>query len=96
MRAFHVTGSFASPEDLDEVVERRLRELDAEDVARWCKLGLAVFRATSLSAPSPPPRASLTYPDVSSRARTARLERFGRLRHEARPRLSRPCLMRSW
>jgi Domain of unknown function (DUF4062) len=46
IRAFHVTGRFSSAEELAAGVERRLRRIAAEDLAPWCKLGAAVFRAS--------------------------------------------------
>ena len=48
VRLFHVTGSFADAADLPKEVERRLRELAAEDLSPWVKLGGIVVRATRL------------------------------------------------
>jgi len=46
VQLFHVTGSFADAADLPKAVERRLRELAAEDLSPWVKLGDIVVRAT--------------------------------------------------
>ncbi len=45
VRLFHVTGSFRGPNDLPDRVEERLREMAAEDLAPWVKLGDVVIRA---------------------------------------------------
>ena len=45
VRAFGVTGSYRSPEELRLGIEERLRELAAEDLSPWVKLGGLVFRA---------------------------------------------------
>ena len=37
--------SFATVADLQRQVEDRMRAIAAEDLAPWCKLGNAVFRA---------------------------------------------------
>jgi Domain of unknown function (DUF4062) len=44
VRVFNTTGSYSSPDELGAMVERRLRELAAEDGSPWCKVGPAVFR----------------------------------------------------
>jgi hypothetical protein len=44
-RTFHTTGSFATPVELAEGVERRLRRIAAEDLAPWVKLGPIIFRS---------------------------------------------------
>lgn len=49
VRVFHTTGSYASPEDLGAKVERRLREIAAETLSPWVKVGNAVFRATKVN-----------------------------------------------
>lgn len=46
VQLFHVTGSFANAEDLPRKVEKRLREIAAEDLAPWVKLGDVIVRAT--------------------------------------------------
>jgi len=48
VRVFHTTGSFSSPDDLAQRIERRLRVIAAESIAPWVKVGNAVFRATSV------------------------------------------------
>lgn len=48
-RAFYVVPAFRSPADLQEQVNRRLRDIAAEDLAPWSKLGSIVFRATEVS-----------------------------------------------
>jgi Domain of unknown function (DUF4062) len=48
VRVFHTTGTYTSPEDLAERVERRLRVIAAESLAPWVKIGNAVCRATSV------------------------------------------------
>jgi hypothetical protein len=45
VQVFHVTGSFTGPDDLPVKVERRLREIAAEDLAPWVKVGDVVIRA---------------------------------------------------
>lgn len=49
VRVFHTTGSYGSPEDLGATVERRLREIAAETLSPWVKVGNAVFRATKVN-----------------------------------------------
>lgn len=46
VRVFHTTGSYRSPDDLGARVERRLREMAAEALSPWVKVGGDVFRAT--------------------------------------------------
>jgi Domain of unknown function (DUF4062) len=48
VRTFNVTGRFADPADLTSSLERRLREIAAEELAPWCKLGPMVFRASEI------------------------------------------------
>jgi hypothetical protein len=45
VRLFHTTGSFDSDSDLASKLGRRLRELAAEEICPWVKLGDCVFRA---------------------------------------------------
>lgn len=49
VRVFHTTGSYGSPDDLGAKVERRLREMAAEALSPWVKVGNAVFRATKVT-----------------------------------------------
>jgi hypothetical protein len=49
IRTFHTTGSFSTPEELADEVERRLRGIAAEDVAPWVKLGDVAFRARRIT-----------------------------------------------
>lgn len=48
IRQFHVTGSYADPEDLTGLVADGLRWIAAEDLSPWCKVGHAVFRARTV------------------------------------------------
>lgn len=48
VQLFQVTGGFDTKEDLLAGLERRLREMAAEDLAPWVKLAEIVFRATSI------------------------------------------------
>ena len=48
VRVFHTTGTYTSPEDLAERVERRLRAIAGDALAPWVKVGQAVFRASGL------------------------------------------------
>ena len=48
VRVFHTTGAYASPEDLRQRVERRLREIAADAVSPWVKIGNTVVRALSV------------------------------------------------
>jgi len=45
VRTFHVVPTFRTVADLQRQVEDRMRAIAAEDLAPWCKLGNAVFRA---------------------------------------------------
>jgi len=45
IRTFHVVPEFRTVADLQRQVEERMRAIAAEDLAPWCKLGNAVFRA---------------------------------------------------
>jgi hypothetical protein len=46
VQLFHVTGTFAGAADLPRKVEKRLREIAADDLAPWVKLGDVIVRAT--------------------------------------------------
>lgn len=52
VQLFHVTGSFTGPDDLPGKVERRLREIAAEDLAPWVKLGDVIVRASRVQLSS--------------------------------------------
>lgn len=52
VRLFHVTGSFTGPDDLPGKVEKRLREIAAEDLAPWVKLGDVIVRANRVQVSS--------------------------------------------
>lgn len=45
VRTFHVVPEFRTVTDLQRQAEERIRAIAAEDLAPWCKLGNAVFRA---------------------------------------------------
>ena len=45
VRAFYVVPKFRSPTDLERQVSERLRDIAAEDLSPWTKLGPIVFRA---------------------------------------------------
>lgn len=49
VRVFHTTGSYSTPEDLGAKVQRRLREIAAEALSPWVKVGNTVFRATKVT-----------------------------------------------
>jgi hypothetical protein len=48
VRVFHTTGSYSSPDDLAQRIERRLRVIAAESIAPWVKVGNSILRATSV------------------------------------------------
>jgi Domain of unknown function (DUF4062) len=48
IRTFHVVPEFRTVDDLRRQVEERMREIAAEDLAPWCKLGRAVFRGVEV------------------------------------------------
>jgi hypothetical protein len=48
IRVFHTTGTYASPDDLAERIEKRLRAIAADALAPWVKVGNTIFRATSV------------------------------------------------
>lgn len=47
-RTFHVVPEFHSVEALCDQVSRRLREIAAQDLSPWCKLGAVVFRGSRI------------------------------------------------
>ncbi len=49
VRVFHTTGTFGTPEELADDVERRVRRIGLEDLAPWVKLGPVVFRARAIT-----------------------------------------------
>jgi hypothetical protein len=49
VQVFQVTGGFDGPGDLAEKVLRRLREMAAQDLAPWVKLGNVVLRANRIT-----------------------------------------------
>ena len=49
VRVLHVANTFQSPDDLRRQVERRMREIAAEELSPWCKLGRVIFRATKVA-----------------------------------------------
>ena len=49
IRVFHTTGIYSSPTELKRGVEGRLREIAAEALAPWVKVGNAMFRSTRVS-----------------------------------------------
>jgi hypothetical protein len=48
VRVFHTTGTYTSPDDLTQRVEKRLRAMAADALAPWVKVGNTVFRAASI------------------------------------------------
>lgn len=48
VRVFHTTGEFTAEADLVTGVIRRLKEIAAEDISPWVKLGAVVFRANRI------------------------------------------------
>lgn len=48
VRAFGVTGNYGTPAELRERLGARLREIAAEDLSPWVKLGGLIFRATEV------------------------------------------------
>lgn len=80
IRAFHVTGRFATPDELADEVEQRLRRIAAEDLAPWCKLGPVVFRATSVREGGGRivVRARARGPDVLAELESMRPDQWGR------------------
>jgi hypothetical protein len=48
IRVFHTTGTYTSPADLAERVEKRLRAIAADALAPWVKVGPTIFRASSV------------------------------------------------
>ena len=49
IRVFHVVPAFRSAADLQRQVSDRLRDIAAEDLAPWTKLGSIVFRASEVT-----------------------------------------------
>lgn len=49
VRVFNVTGGYVETEDLVRRLLRRLREMAAEDISPWVKLGDIVFRAECIT-----------------------------------------------
>lgn len=49
VRVFHVTGRFDGVDDLPAKVELRLREMAADDLSPWVKVGDAIVRASSIT-----------------------------------------------
>ncbi len=50
VQLFHVTGNFSGAANLPAKVEKRLREIAAEDLSPWVKLGDVIVRATRVLA----------------------------------------------
>ncbi|MGA7704188.1 MAG: hypothetical protein WB998_04765 [Solirubrobacteraceae bacterium] len=48
VRAFGVTGNYGTPAELRKRLGTRLREIAAEDLSPWVKLGGLIFRATEV------------------------------------------------
>jgi hypothetical protein len=48
VRAFAVTGTYSSTDELQAEIEQRLRALAAEELSPWVKLGGLVFRASEI------------------------------------------------
>lgn len=48
IRQFHVTGSYATADELGTGVAAALRRIAAEELSPWCMVGDAVFRARSV------------------------------------------------
>jgi hypothetical protein len=49
VRAFNVTGEFASPEDLEASLRSRLVAIAAEELSPWVKVGRSLFRAKEIT-----------------------------------------------
>ena len=49
VQTFHTTGNYSSPDELREVLRRRLTEVAAADNSPWCKVGHVLFRARRYS-----------------------------------------------
>jgi hypothetical protein len=64
VRQFNVTGAFASPEELEQELARRLVDLAAEDLSPWCKLGRVIFRAREITERSGHVRIEATIKDA--------------------------------
>lgn len=48
VRAFEVTGGYTTPAELQAGLAKRLREIAAQDLSPWVKLGGLIFRATEI------------------------------------------------
>jgi Domain of unknown function (DUF4062) len=48
VRAFNVTGEFASPEELEVSLRARLLAIAAEELSPWLKVGRSIFRANEI------------------------------------------------
>jgi hypothetical protein len=49
IREFNVTGGYTTPEDLKAGLVGRLRDIAAEDLSPWVKLGNVIFRAREIT-----------------------------------------------
>lgn len=52
VRIFGVTGGYSTPDELRTGIVNRLRQLAAEDLSPWCKLGGLIFRAREVAESS--------------------------------------------
>jgi Domain of unknown function (DUF4062) len=76
---FHVFGSYATAQELEQRLERRLIEIAAEDLSPWCKLGALIFRAREITEGAGRLRIVATIKDAQvSDALGALNDRFGR------------------
>jgi hypothetical protein len=73
VRVFHVTGTYDSPKTLRAGVERRLRDLAAEALSPWVKIGNVVVRACDIHNDGQTIELTAT---VRDRAVAAKLESF--------------------
>ncbi|WP_158375152.1 DUF4062 domain-containing protein [Cellulosimicrobium cellulans] len=73
VRNSYTTSSWADPDDLAERLTRRLRELAAEELAPWVRLGRCVFRATQIDHDG---SGIVVTADIRSNAVFAELERL--------------------
>jgi hypothetical protein len=78
VRTFHTTGSFTDAEDLATRVVRRLRQMCAESVSPWVKLGAVVMRARAVvdNGTTIVVRASVHTPEVTAALEEMRPENF--------------------
>jgi uncharacterized protein DUF4062 len=49
VRTFDVTGSYSTPAELKAGLVGRLKDIAAEDLSPWCKLGSLIFRAREIT-----------------------------------------------